>query len=281
MTILNALPACNAWIASIFDEGSGSSKITSPCWSTPRGNVTSTARDCRARLRAKTLTLPGSHSILWTGRLRRMSRPCLVDGAMQQGRVAFVDVEVRLEAGDVGLEPAFEREHRRFHGMIVLEQLLDVSLRDSRSGQQLRALRRAKEFVQRGGPPSRAAKLLRQKAEFAEQLLRRTGQLGVRDELAVKPGVSLAHVGNQSQPVLAAELMHDGVFAVHEFRPELDRVPREGAPGEMRPPMRFRASTQMAVSPERTSSRMANTPAAPAPITMTSARTACSRGRLR
>src|SRR5271163_1321421 len=47
----------------------------------------------------------------------------------------------------------------------------------------------------------------------------------------------------------------------------------------MRPPMRFRASTQMAVRPERTNSRMANTPAAPAPITMTSARTGSLRGR--
>jgi hypothetical protein len=26
--------------------------------------------------------------------------------------------------------------------------------------------------------------------------------------------------------------MHDVVFAMHEFRPELDRVPREGAAGE-------------------------------------------------
>jgi hypothetical protein len=39
-------------------------------------------------------------------------------------------------------------------------------------------------------------------------------------------------MGNQSQAILAAELMNDVAFAVHEFSPELDGVTREGAPGE-------------------------------------------------
>ena len=39
-------------------------------------------------------------------------------------------------------------------------------------------------------------------------------------------------MGNQSETILAAELMKDVSFPVHEFSPELDGVTRERAPGE-------------------------------------------------
>ncbi len=40
---------------------------------------------------------------------------------------------MRFKNGDVGLKPAFECEYSWFDGMIVLDELLDVSASDSRT----------------------------------------------------------------------------------------------------------------------------------------------------
>ncbi len=157
---------------------------------------------------------------------------CLLRGAVKQGRVALVHVEVCFKTGDIGFKPAFECEYRRFDGMIVLDELLDVSARDGRTSQNLGALRCAEKHGKGCGSPTRASETLRQSAQFMQQQLWRPRQFGVWDKLAVKPGVSLAHVGNQSQAVFDAELMNDVAFAVNKFSPELDGVTGEGAPGE-------------------------------------------------
>src|SRR5262245_24209143 len=118
-------------------RGNGPSNSTSSACSTPSGNVTITARACSTRLRANTRTLAGSHSIRFTGRLSRMSRLRRLQRAVEQGGIAFVDVEVLLVAGDIGLQPPFQRERCRLHRMIVLDELLKITASDFRARQNL------------------------------------------------------------------------------------------------------------------------------------------------
>ncbi len=71
-----------------------------------------------------------------------------------------------------------------------------------------------------------------QAADFLQHHQRRPRQLRVEDELAVPPGVSLAHVRNQGQTVLRDELMNDVVGSVHELGSQLDGMACQGSPRE-------------------------------------------------
>ena len=159
---------------------------------------------------------------------------CL-DGTVEQGGVAFVDVEVRLVTRDIGLQPPLQREHGRLNRVIVLDELFEVSARDRRARQDLRQLGHVQEGGERRGAAPRAAEAFRKTPDFIERQERWTGQLRIGEELAVQPRISLADVGDKRQTELGDELVNDRLSPMNELSAEFDRVTREGAAREDSP----------------------------------------------